>query len=93
MCYMDQVGVRELRQHASRVLSRIEAGESVEITNQGRPVARLVPVDHATARSIDALIDAGVVTPGRGDVLDVQPVAHPASAPTTEALLEELRAQ
>ena len=36
--------MRELRQHASRYLARVEAGESFEVTDRGRPVARLVPV-------------------------------------------------
>ena len=41
---MERIGVRELRQHASRYLARVRAGESVEVTDRGRPVARLVPV-------------------------------------------------
>ncbi len=36
--------MRELRQHASRYLARVVAGETVEVTDRGRPVARLVPV-------------------------------------------------
>ena len=45
---MDRVGVRELRQHASRYLERVARGESLEVTDRGRPVARLVPIagDH-----------------------------------------------
>jgi prevent-host-death family protein len=41
---MEQIGVRELRQHASRYLARVAAGENFEVTDRGRPVARLVPV-------------------------------------------------
>ena len=36
--------MRELRQQASRYLARVAAGESFEVTDRGRPVARLVPV-------------------------------------------------
>jgi len=45
---MDRIGVRELRQHASRYLQRVVSGEVLEITDRGRAVARLVPVlaDH-----------------------------------------------
>jgi prevent-host-death family protein len=42
---MDRIGVRELRQHASRYLARVAGGETIEVTDRGRPVARLVPVD------------------------------------------------
>lgn len=40
---MGTVGLRELRQHASELLRRVEAGEEVTITVAGRPSARLVP--------------------------------------------------
>lgn len=41
---MERIGVRELRQHASRWLARVEDGEAFEVTDRGRPVARLVPI-------------------------------------------------
>ena len=47
---MERIGVRELNQDTSRVLERVQGGETIEITDRGRPVARLVPVgDNATA--------------------------------------------
>ncbi|MFZ2227881.1 MAG: type II toxin-antitoxin system prevent-host-death family antitoxin [Candidatus Nanopelagicaceae bacterium] len=39
-----QVGIRELRQNASGVLRDVKAGASVEITEHGRPVARIIPI-------------------------------------------------
>jgi prevent-host-death family protein len=42
---MDRIGVRELRQHASRYLDRVSKGETIEVTDRGRPVARLVPIE------------------------------------------------
>jgi len=41
---MGTVGVRELRQRASELLRRVEAGESIEVTDRGRAVAILTPV-------------------------------------------------
>lgn len=41
---MATVGVRELRQRASELLRRVEAGETIEITDRGRPVALLSPM-------------------------------------------------
>jgi prevent-host-death family protein len=41
---MDKVGVRELRQNASALLRRVQEGEILEVTDRGRPVARLVPI-------------------------------------------------
>jgi len=42
------IGVRELRQNASRYLEEVAAGESFEITDRGHPVARLVPIGPAS---------------------------------------------
>jgi len=44
---MASVGVRELRQRASELLRRVEAGETIEVTDRGRPVALLAPIPEA----------------------------------------------
>lgn len=41
---MTVVGLRELRQRASELIRRVEAGEEITISVAGRPSARLVPV-------------------------------------------------
>ncbi len=41
---MDSVGIRELRQRASELLRLVERGETIEITDRGRPVALLGPI-------------------------------------------------
>ena len=43
LCCMDAVGLRELRQDASELVRRVEAGEEITITVSGRVTARLVP--------------------------------------------------
>ena len=55
---MDRIGVRELRQHASRYLARVANGEAIEVTDRGRPIARLVPVPSA-GNALDELLQAG----------------------------------
>lgn len=60
MCYMERIGLRELRQHASRYIARVARGESVEVTQRGRLVARIVP---AGEDSWEDLILRGEVTP------------------------------
>lgn len=41
---MERIGVRELNQNTSQVLARVSGGETIEITDRGHPVARLVPI-------------------------------------------------
>ena len=42
--YMERVGVRELKAALSRYLARVREGETIEVTDRGRPVARIFPV-------------------------------------------------
>jgi prevent-host-death family protein len=56
MCHRQHkasTGTRELRQRASELLRRVEAGETIEITDRGRPVAVLAPLPDQ--RPIDRL--------------------------------------
>jgi len=58
---MERIGVRELRQNASKYLARVaENHQPIEITDRGRPVARLVPI---TADDWDNLVAVGEITP------------------------------
>jgi prevent-host-death family protein len=41
---MTSVGIRELRQRASELIRLVEDGETIEITDRGRPVAVLAPL-------------------------------------------------
>ena len=72
---MERIGVRELRQNASRYLARVAEGESIEVTDRGRAIAVLIPVqrDHW-----QALVARGQVLPadGRETVLDEAPVDY-----------------
>lgn len=64
MVDMTRVGLRELRQNASELVRRVEAGEEIEITVAGRPGARLVPVRPRAWRTYGEI--AGLFT-GRPD--------------------------
>jgi prevent-host-death family protein len=41
---MDTVTIRDLRNHGGEVVGRVEAGQHVTVTRDGRPVAELRPV-------------------------------------------------
>jgi prevent-host-death family protein len=56
-----RIGVRELRQHASRYLRRVAAGESFTVTDRGTPVAQLVPP--SSTNVLDAMIARGELLP------------------------------
>ena len=58
-----KVGVRELRDHLSRYLERVQAGEEVVVTERGRATARVLPV--GAERTLDRLVAEGLVTPSK----------------------------
>jgi prevent-host-death family protein len=82
------IGIRELRQGASRYLRDVERGETIEVTDRGRPVAWLVPVpgDHGLAD----LVASGRVTPATVDLADLGPplAPRPGAALPSESLAQ-----
>ncbi len=73
MCYMERIGLRELRQHASRYIARVARGEIVEVTQRGRLVARIVP---ARPDTWEEMIARGDIIPpeSAGDLEDIVPI-------------------
>jgi prevent-host-death family protein len=64
-----EVGVRELRDHLSRYLERVKAGEELTVTEHGRPIARLVgprPLDR-----LDELVARGLIRPALEPATDI----------------------
>ena len=78
------VGVRELRQEASKVLGLVKSGEIIIVTEWGKPVAEIHPIKPT---SIQDLIDAGLVTPAK-DKFDPK-VFEPLPNPDERSLLAE----
>ncbi len=90
MCYMERVGIRELRQNATAVLRRVAAGEVVEVTDRGRAVARIVPM-HETSR-LQQLLAEGRASSATGDLLDVKAMPRIAGKPLLSKVLADMRA-
>jgi prevent-host-death family protein len=85
---MSEVGIRALKQNASKVVARARAGESITITDRGRPVAVLGPVRRSR---IDAMVEAGLATPPVRDIKDLPPPATRAEGqqPLSEIIDED----
>lgn len=95
MCYMSEnagqpvrVGVRELRQNLSVYLDRVKAGETLEVTDHGRPVARLGPRPPDRISIIDRLIAEGRATPATVDHRTIGPPPVIPGRPLSEILRE-----
>ena len=100
MCYMseterhpERVGVRELRQNLSVYLDRVKAGETLEVTEHGQPVAQLGPRVAKAASIIDQMIAEGRITTATFDHRKIKlPLAIPdPGGRTLSEILQEMR--
>jgi prevent-host-death family protein len=93
MCYMSRarVQIRELRQNLSKYVRRVVAGESLEVTDRGRPVAMLVPLpEHGNV--LEQLVAEGRVIAPRRDLRKLGPPTKVSlRTPASRALREQRR--
>lgn len=87
---MVRIGVRELRQNASRYLALVKTGQTVEVTERGRLIAVLAPPGGpATVR--ERLLAEGRLLPASGPtgrLRSPEPVDVAAGEPTNQDLLD-----
>jgi prevent-host-death family protein len=89
-----RVGVRELRQNLSVYLDRVKAGETLEVTERGHPVAQLGPRPAQPMTVLDRLIAEGRVRPATRDLLEIAPPAGlPEGSPSLSETLLRMRAE
>lgn len=87
---MIQVGVRELRQSASKLLRRVQRGETIEVTDRGHPVALLTPIPAGSV--LETLRAAGQIATALDDFGALpEPVALPEGAESPSEVLARLR--
>ena len=88
---MEEVGVREIRQHASEYLRHVEGGESLCITLRGRPVAVVLPVAEAVRQSVAEVLQ-GLVASGVFENLEAAVAAgvEETTRRVTDAVVDEL---
>lgn len=88
---MTSVGIRELRQRASELLRRVEEGETIEVTDRGRPVAVLSPPPEGSP--LERLRSLGEIDPAVADFDDLpEPLVLPRGAERPSDVLRRLRA-
>ena len=89
---MTSIGIRELRQNASKYIALVKQGETIEITDHGQPVAVLSPLPPpAEETGFERLVRLGIVTPAKveGGVAGLIPIPmRPGERPLSEILAE-----
>ncbi len=85
---MSEVGIRELNQDTSGVLARVKRGDTIDVTERGTVIARLVPAQPAPMAE---LIASGALQPATA----TGPIPRPTGPIRTDSeageLLREMR--
>jgi len=69
---MIRMGVRELKDSLSRALRQVQQGETVEVTDHGRPIARIIKASPSHPRQVAT--EGRLIPPDEeGDLLDLWP--------------------
>lgn len=87
----NRVGIRELRQEASKILARVEEGEEFMVTDRGVPVARLIPFSKSPEDYYEEMVAAGEIIPATEEFFIKVPKMKPLASGKTglELFLED----
>ena len=88
------IGIREAKIHLSKLLKLVQRGNEVILTDRGRPVGKIVPIQPETlalSDRIQRLEDQGVMEPGRKRALKKIPRPIPVPDEMAQRFLREDR--
>lgn len=85
---LHQVGIRELKDTLSAVLHRVQEGEQIEVTDNGRPIVRMVPIRPASVT--ERLVAEGtlVLAPDEDDEWPDPEPTPPEERPMSEVVID-----
>jgi prevent-host-death family protein len=91
---MSRASVSELKARLSHYLREVRRGGEVEVLDRGVPIARLTGIVSRAGRDPrrERLVDAGVLSPGEGDLLAAVERQGPSLSTSILEALEEERA-
>jgi prevent-host-death family protein len=84
-----EVGIRELRDHLSKYLERVRGGEEMIVTDRGKAVARVSPIDQP--RAYDRLVAEGIIEPSKAERRTLLLERVPADGSVSELVADQRR--
>ena len=85
------VGVRDLKAQLSEYLRQVKAGETVIITEHGRPIGRIIPETESIEERIQRLVDSGELLWNGEQIPAFEPIDENTSAILLSDIVSELR--
>jgi prevent-host-death family protein len=86
-----RVGVRDLKARLSEYLRQVQNGNIVVITEHGRPVGRISPVEQPLNERVETLLEAGMVVWNGQKLQPIKPAAVNHGEKQISEILVELR--
>ena len=83
---MNEIGIRALKQNASTVIAAVASGQTLTVTDRGRPVASISPIQRGR---LATMIEAGRARAAKRDISQL-PLPAPA-VPGSRSLSDTLR--
>lgn len=94
MIQSSRVGIREAKIHLSRYLKMVRKGAQIIITDRGKPVGKIIPIDAAElplADRVKRLEDQGVIVRRHGKSPEKIPAAIPLANEIAQQILQQDR--
>ncbi|OIQ09536.1 hypothetisches protein [Moorella thermoacetica] len=88
---MEQVGIRKMKTSLSHYIKRVKQGESLIITERGRPVTRLMPAENKIPPNITAMLDKGLASWAGGKPLGANKYLPVQKGRSIASIVEEAR--
>ena len=88
LCDMETVTHRQMRNQSAELLRRVEAGQSLVVTNNGRPVAVVSPVGRPV---LDELVEQGLVRRAMRTLDSLRSIRRSRASINTAEILADVR--
>ena len=86
---VETIGLRELNQNPSRAVARVRAGESLVVTDRGKPILRMVPEVESPGVLGRLVADGTVTAPAEQGMPDLIPDLVPEVESVADLLLAD----
>jgi prevent-host-death family protein len=85
------VGIRDLKAQLSEYLRQVKAGETVIITEHGRPIGRIIPEPELLEERIQRLVESGDLLWNGEHLTPFEPVGKSSGGVLISDIVAELR--
>ena len=87
---MVKAGLRELKNRLGHYMRKVRNGDTLEVTDRGRPIAYVVPSrEEALRKQLEPLIKKGLVSWGGGKPVGLARPVRVGGKPLSEIIVEE----